>query len=423
MRMQVLSRIELLHEDDESGLYGIIDDVICEHARSKWIPLQDRIALRRSIFASVRGLDAIQELIDDETITEIMVNGQDDIFIERNGHLERAACSFDSRDKLDDIVQKIAAGANRVINEASPIVDARLADGSRVNMILPPISLCGPIITIRKFPREVMTMERLIELESLSVEAAHFLKDLVTGGYNIFVSGGTGSGKTTFLNALSEYIPLDERIVTIEDSAELQLGRIPNLVRLEVRNANVEGRNEITIRDLIKASLRMRPDRIIVGEVRDAACIDMLQAMNTGHSGMSTGHANSTSDMLSRMETMTLLGADIPLLAVRRQIASAIDIIIQLARFRDRSRRVVEITEVAGYKDGEIILNPLFKFTEKGEENGRICGALEPTGNRLLRDEKLRAAGIQAVCHEQGGTDTGSADGSGNHSRSFSAVL
>lgn len=393
LRMEVLSRISLADEDD-IALYGIIDEVICEKAHTQRISLADKNSIRKAIYASVRGLDAIQELIDDDSISEIMVNGPDDVFIEKQGHIEKTECSFDSREKLDDIVQKIAAGANRVINEANPIVDARLADGSRVNMILPPVSLCGPIITIRKFPKEVMTMQRLIELESLNLEAAQFLRDLVIGGYNIFVSGGTGSGKTTFLNALSEYIPIDERIVTIEDSAELQLGRIPNLVRLEVRNANVEGRNEITIRDLIKASLRMRPDRIIVGEVRDAACIDMLQAMNTGHSGMSTGHANSTSDMLSRMETMTLLGADIPLLAVRRQIASAIDIIIHLARFRDRTRRVVEITEVAGYEDGEVILNPLFKFSMKGEENGRIQGTLEPTGNRLIKGEKLQTAGI-----------------------------
>lgn len=355
------------------------------------------MAIRKAVYSSIRGLDVIQELIEDPDITEIMVNGSDNVFIERDGRLERVDVCFESREKLDDVVQKIAAGSNRAVNEASPIADARLADGSRVNLVLPPVALNGPIVTIRKFPAEVMTMERLVELESLTPEAAAFLKKLVTGRYNIFVSGGTGSGKTTFLNALSEYIPIDERIITIEDSAELQLRRIPNLVSLEVRRSNAEGRNEITIRDLIKASLRMRPDRIIVGEVRDSACIDMLQAMNTGHTGMSTGHANSTADMLSRMETMTLLGADIPLQAVRRQIASAIDIIIQLGRFRDRSRRVVEITEVTGFKDNEIILNPLFKFHEEGEKDGRIIGHLEATGSSLVRTGKLKAAGLQCI--------------------------
>ena len=273
-------------------------------------------------------------------------------------------------------------------------VDARLSDGSRVHMVLPPVAINGPIITIRKFPEEVMTVEKLIRIGSLHQEAADLLRKLVVSGYNIFVSGGTGSGKTTFLNALSEFIPQDERVITIEDSAELQIKGVPNLVKLEVRNANVEGQNGISIRDLIRASLRMRPDRIIVGEVRDAACIDMLQAMNTGHSGMSTGHANSATDMLSRMETLTLLGADIPLQAVRRQIASAIDIIIQLGRFRDKSRKVVEITEITGYEDQEIILNPLYRYVEEGEEDGRVVGHLEATGNRLVRREKLEAAGL-----------------------------
>jgi len=346
------------------------------------------------VFSSVRGLDVLQELIDDREITEIMVNGTDDIFIERAGRITRFDGCFESMEKLEDVVQKIAAGSNRIINEASPVVDARLPDGSRVNMILKPVAINGPVITIRKFPQEVMTVARLIEIGSLHEEAAALLQRLVASGYNIFVSGGTGSGKTTFLNALSEFIPKDERVITIEDSAELQIKGVPNLVSLEVRNANVEGRNEISIRDLIKASLRMRPDRIVVGEVRDAACIDMLQAMNTGHSGMSTGHANSAADMLSRMETLTLLGADIPLPAVRRQIASAIDIIIQLGRFRDKSRRVVEITEVSGYDNGEIILNSLYRFTEEGEKDGRVIGELRATGNSLVRTEKLESAGL-----------------------------
>ena len=358
------------------------------------MPVCDRIRARSLVYASVRGLDIIQELIDNHDVTEIMVNGTDDIFYEQGGRISRFDGCFESMNKLEDVVQKIAAGANRIINEASPIADARLSDGSRVHMILPPVAINGPIITIRKFPEEVMTIEKLINIGSLHEEAAQFLRKLVISGYNIFVSGGTGSGKTTFLNALSEYIPKDERVITIEDSAELQIKGIPNLVKLEVRNANVEGRNGISIRDLIKASLRMRPDRIIVGEVRDAACIDMLQAMNTGHSGMSTGHANSASDMLSRMETLTLLGADIPLQAVRRQIASAIDIIIQLGRFRDKTRKVVEITEICGYEDQEIVLNPIFRFIEEGEQDGRVIGHLEATGNALVRREKLEAAGL-----------------------------
>lgn len=374
-------------------MYELIDDIICEYSSTNYMSLADKVAARKLVYASIRGLDAIQALVDDQDVTEIMVNGPDDIYYEHSGRLERYEYAFSSREKLDDVVQKIAAGANRIVNEAHPIVDARLSDGSRVNIVLPPVAINGPVITIRKFPREIMTLERLIQLESLTGEAAEYLSKLVRARYNIFVSGGTGAGKTTFLNALSGCIPPDERVITIEDSAELQLG-VANLVSLEMKSANVEGRNAVTIRDLIKTSLRMRPDRIIVGEVRDEACIDMLQAMNTGHSGMSTGHANSTVDMLSRMETMSLLGADIPLQAVRRQIASAIDIIIQLSRFRDRSRRVVEITEVVGFKDNEIVLNPLFKFTEEGEEDGHIIGHLKPTGNELIRNSKWRAAGL-----------------------------
>ena len=381
-------------EPDEKHLYDIIDETIQQFSKEKYMSLEDKIRARSMVFASVRGFDVIQELIEDENVTEIMVNGADDIFYERSGRLARYDGCFESVGKLEDVVQKIAAGANRIINEASPIVDARLADGSRVNMILPPVAINGPIITIRKFPKEVMTVEKLIRIGSLHEEAAEFLRKLVIAGYNIFVSGGTGSGKTTFLNALSEFIPKDERVITIEDSAELQIKGVPNLVSLEVRNANVEGLNGISIRDLIKASLRMRPDRIVVGEVRDAACIDMLQAMNTGHSGMSTGHANSARDMLSRMETLTLLGADIPLQAVRRQIASAIDIIIQLGRFRDKSRKVVEITEVAGYEGQEIVLNPLYRFVEEGEKDGRVIGHLEATGKELIGREKLQSAGL-----------------------------
>lgn len=344
---------------------------------------------------SVKGYDILQDPIDDPEITEIMVNGQDDIFIEKNGSLSRYDGCFESREKIDDVVQKIAAGANRIINEASPIVDARLEDGSRVHMILPPVALNGPVITIRKFPHKAMTIEKLIDLNALNCEAADFLRKVVIAGYNIFVSGGTGSGKTTFLNALSGFIPEDERLITIEDSAELMITQIPNLVRLEVRNANVEGKNGISVRDLIKASLRMRPDRIVVGEVRDGACFDMLQALNTGHSGMSTGHANSAEDMLSRLEAMVLQAAEIPLPAVRKQIASAIDIIIQLGRFRDKSRKVVEITEVTGFEDNEIKLNTLYRFIETGEDEGKIIGELKSTGNKLLHREKLIEAGLE----------------------------
>ncbi len=389
-----MEQAQLCGNADGDFLEDIISEAVLELSKEKYLSLQEKTALRSYMYASIKGLDVLQELIDDPSITEIMVNGPDDIFIEKDGAITQCDICFDSDEKLSDVVQKIAAGSNRIINEASPIVDARLENGSRVNIVLPPVSLSGAVITIRKFPQEVMTIDKLIAFDSLTEEAAEFLRKLVIAGYNIFVSGGTGSGKTTFLNALSNFIPQDQRVITIEDSAELQLKSIRNLVSLEVRNSNVEGRNGISVRDLIKASLRMRPDRIIVGEVRDAACIDMLQAMNTGHSGMSTGHANSTADMISRMETMVLLGADIPLPAVRRQIASAIDIIIQLGRFRDKSRRVVEITEISGFENNEVILNPLFRFVEKGEENGHIIGRLEKTENGLIRCEKLYSAGL-----------------------------
>lgn len=389
-----MEQAQLCGNADGDFLEDIISEAVLDLSKEKYLSLQEKTALRSYMYASIKGLDVLQELIDDPSITEIMVNGPDDIFIEKDGAITQCDICFDSDEKLSDVVQKIAAGSNRIINEASPIVDARLENGSRVNIVLPPVSLSGAVITIRKFPQEVMTIDKLIAFDSLTEEAAEFLRKLVIAGYNIFVSGGTGSGKTTFLNALSNFIPQDQRVITIEDSAELQLKSIRNLVSLEVRNSNVEGRNGISVRDLIKASLRMRPDRIIVGEVRDAACIDMLQAMNTGHSGMSTGHANSTADMISRMETMVLLGADIPLPAVRRQIASAIDIIIQLGRFRDKSRRVVEITEISGFENNEVILNPLFRFVEKGEENGHIIGRLEKTENGLIRCEKLYSAGL-----------------------------
>ncbi len=391
---------------DDAELLEIIDKFITEISRDKYYGIKDRQFLRKEVFNSLRRLDLLQELIDDKSITEIMVNGIYDIFIERKGRLSRYDRVFESQERLEDVVQQIVASCNRRINEAHPIVDARLQDGSRVNIVIPPVALEGPIITIRKFPDEIMSMEKLIELGSITEEVRGFLSNLVIAGYNIFVSGGTGSGKTTFLNALSGCIPETERVITIEDSAELQLNGLKNLVRLEVRNANSEGNNSITIRDLIKTSLRMRPDRIIVGEVRDAACVDMLQALNTGHCGMSTGHANSTKDLLSRLETLVLLGTEIPLLAVRKQIASAIDIIVHLGRLRDKSRRVLEISEIVDCRDGDIQTNCLYTFRETGEdEQGNIRGALTGTGNSLIKTYKLLAAGINEIKLAGGAAD------------------
>lgn len=379
----------------EEQIYHTIDEVILQYCVKNYLPMSERRILKKQIYDSLRKLDILQELVEDDTITEIMINGAKNIFIERAGVLYRTEERFESEEKLQDIIQQIVAKSNRIINEANPIVDARLEDGSRVNVVLPPVAMDGAAVTIRKFPKHPITMDQLIAMNSITLEVSDFLKQLVIAGYNIFISGGTGSGKTTFLNVLSNFIPETERIITIEDSAELQIKNIPNLVRLEVKNANVEGKNAITIRSLIKSSLRMRPDRIIVGEVRDEAAIDMLQALNTGHDGsLSTGHANSPVDMLSRLESLVLLGADIPLLAVRKQIASAIDMIVHLGRLRDRSRRVLEITEVLDCVNGEIQVRPLYEFVEHGEdENGHIIGTLEKQ-NELLGIEKLRKAGL-----------------------------
>lgn len=394
LRKKVIDEMDLFREVTEEELYEAIDRSLIDLGRQEYICIQDKLKLRRDIFNSIRRLDVLQELIEDPEITEIMVNGPKHIFIEKAGRLYQSDQCFESTQKLEDVIQQIVSHSNRVVNEACPIVDSRLADGSRVNIVLGPIAMEGPVITIRKFPEHPITIERLIELESISKEVSEFLRQLVIAGYNIFISGGTGSGKTTFLNVLSNFIPREERIITIEDSAELQIRNIPNLVRLEVRNANTEGSHEITIRDLIKTALRMRPDRIIVGEVRDAAAVDMLQAMNTGHDGsLSTGHANSPTDMLSRLESMVLLGADIPLPAIRKQIASAIDIIVHLGRMRDRSRRLLQITEVLDCHNGEINLNPIYSFEETGEENGRVCGKLI-LQNKLSNTEKLKRAGI-----------------------------
>ena len=398
-RSRVLRAIDGSVDMDDEHLRILIERIIREYCRQEEpLTVDERRETKKDVFDSLRRLDVLQDLIEDSGVTEIMVNGPDAIFYERDGRLYQSNRHFHDRKRLEDVIQKIAAGVNRVINEANPIVDARLPDGARVNAVLPPVSLSGAALTIRKFPKNRITMEALIGMGSITEEAAEYLKVLVKAGYNIFVSGGTGVGKTTFLNVLSDFIPDNERIITIEDSAELQISNIPNLVRLEMRNANVEGNHAVTIRDLIKTSLRMRPNRIIVGEVRDAASIDMLQALNTGHTGMSTRHSNSPADMLSRIETMVLLGEEIPLLAVRKQMASAIDIIIQLARFRDKSRRVTEIVEVVDCVNGEIVLNPLFTFEEEGEDdNGNVIGRLRNLKHPLKKRGKLLAAG-EAEC-------------------------
>ncbi|MDY5845479.1 MAG: CpaF family protein [Bariatricus sp.] len=390
---QVLSRIDLTNEQTDEELLEIIHSVLEENSRRQFIPLKEKAALGKELFNAFRKLDILQELIEDDSITEIMINGTENIFLERDGRIFVSDKKFMSRGKLEDVIQQMVADCNRIVNEASPIVDARLADGSRVNVVLPPAAINGPIVTIRKFPKHRITMQQLLEYESISQEAAEFLIRLVRAGYNIFISGGTGSGKTTFLNALSDFIPKTERIVTIEDNAELQIMELPNLVRLEARNANVEGNGEISIRDLIRTSLRMRPDRIIVGEVRGKEAADMLQAFNTGHDGsLSTGHANNPRDMLSRLQMMVLMGMDIPLTAVQRQIAAGIDIMVHLGRLRDKSRKVLEIVEVLGYEKDEIRIQSLFSFRETGEKDGKIKGEWVKNFS-LQRQEKLLAAG------------------------------
>ena len=369
-----------------------------EEFRDSYITIRDKAEIADQVLSSIRGLGLLDSIIADDDITEVMINGPKDIFIEKSGRVQRLDQEFESEEKLEDVVQKIVALSGREVNEANPIVDTRLQDGSRVNVVLPPISLSGPIVTIRKFSKEPMTIEKLIAYGSITREIADKLEILVKAKYNIFIAGGTGSGKTTFLNALSNYIPNDERVITIEDSAELQITHIDNLVRLETRNANTAGVGAITIRDLIKSSLRMRPERIVVGEVRGAEALDMLQAMNTGHDGsLSTGHANSTKDMLSRLETMVLQGAEgLPLPAIRQQISSAVDIIIFLSRMRDRSRKTLEITEILDVVDGEIRLNPLYVFEE--DENStleKVSGGLKRTANPLHNKIKLQMCGFQ----------------------------
>ena len=396
IREMVSDRLDLTRNVTDEEIREAIAEIVTEESRRQYLTLMEKKELMEGVFNSMRGMDVLQPLVDDPTITEIMINGPHNVFVEQNGRLFKKNVSFGSNEKLENVILNIVSKVNRTVNEANPIVDARLLDGSRVNVVLPPIALDGPTVTIRKFPEDPMTMEKLIGYGSLTPEAAEVLERMVRAKYNIFISGGTGSGKTTFLNALSNYIPKDERVITIEDSAELQIEGVENLVRLETRNANMEGKGEVTIRDLIRSSLRMRPERIIVGEVRGAEALDMLQAMNTGHDGsLSTGHSNSTKDMLSRLETMVISGNSIPIDAIRQQIASALDIIIQLSRLRDKSRRTLEITEVVGYEKGEIVLNPLYRFVERGEdENGRIIGGLERTDRPLVNRYKFQMAGL-----------------------------
>jgi pilus assembly protein CpaF len=393
---QILMNDYTLSDMSNEHLADVISQLLEQVTQNQYLTIEERVSISDQVYGSIRGFDILDSILKDESVTEIMVNGPEEIFIEQDGKVTRLEQKFESEQRLEDTIQKIVGLAGREVNQANPIVDTRLPDGSRVNVVLRPISLKGAILTIRKFSKEPMTIEKLLQYKSITPEVAGFLKILVQAKYNILVSGGTGSGKTTFLNALSSFIPRDERVITIEDSAELQIENVDNLVSLETRNANASGAGAVTIQDLIKSSLRMRPDRIIVGECRGAEALDMLQAMNTGHDGsLSTAHANSTKDMLSRLETMVLQGADsLPLDAVRRQIGSAIDIIIQLSRMRDKSRKTLEITEVVGYQNGEIILNPLFVFEESEKSTlEKVDGTLVRTKNKLVNDYKLVMAG------------------------------
>lgn len=404
----VCQRMDMSSELSDAQIGEIIDSVIMEKSREVYMSAVTKLTLRQELFNAIRRLDLLQELIDDKTVTEIMVNGADAIFYERDGRIYTWDRHFESREKLEDVIQQIVSRSNRQVNESIPIVDARLKDGSRVNVVLDPVALNGPILTIRKFPEEAITMEDLIRWESISQEAAEYLKVLVKAGYNIFISGATSTGKTTFLNVLADYIPKTERVITIEDSAELQIHGIENLVRMEVRQADGDGVSNVTLRDLIRTSLRMRPDRIIVGEVRGEEALDMIQSMNTGHDGsLSTGHANSPQDMLSRLETMALFASDIPIQAIRKQIASSIDIIVQLEKLRDRSRRVTAIAEVLDCTEDAYILNPIFEFHEQdnlvmesssyGDIPERVVGQPERTGYHLMHRRKLHAAALESA--------------------------
>lgn len=395
LRVKVQERLDFGKDLSDQEVEDTIDEVLLGQECLVTCPVEIRRKLRKELFDSLRRLDILQIFVEDSSVTEIMINGKDHIFVEQDGRLRKLDVGFESVEKLQDVIQQIVSGCNRVVNESSPIVDARLPNGARVNIVMNPVALNGPIVTIRRFPDKPITMEKLLQNNSLSIESAELLEKLVKAKYNVFISGGTGSGKTTFLNVLSHYIPSDERVITIEDSAELQLQGLTNLVRLETRNSNVEGCREITVRELIRSSLRMRPDRIIVGEVRGAEAIDMLQCMNTGHDGsMSTGHANSAKDMLARLENMVLMGVELPLAAIRQQIASGVDIVVHLGRLRDKSRRVLEIVEILDCENSEFKLNPLFLFEEMGEDSaGGIVGKLQKKGV-LLCENKLKAAGL-----------------------------
>lgn len=403
IRKKVLEKLEYDQESSDECIQELIRQCLEEETKQDFLPYYRRVVLGKEIFYSLRKLDILQPLLENTQITEIMVNGTESVFIEENGSLKRLEIRFDSEEKLKNIIQQIVAKCNRVVNDMTPIVDARLEDGSRVNVVLNPVALNGPILTIRRFPKHPYSMEKLVQIGSLSSEAADFLQKLVYAGYNILVSGGTGSGKTTFLNALSGFISKDERIITIEDSAELQIQGIENLIRMETKNANQENGKAISIRDLIKTSLRMRPTRIIVGEVRGSEAMDMVcSAMNCGHDGsMSTVHANSAEDALLRLETMILMAAQIPISAIRQQISSGVDIIVHLGRLRDKSRRVLEIVEVSGMKQDEIQINPLYRFVENGKKDSQnVSGELINIGD-LKHVRKLYATGLEGEYREE----------------------
>ena len=395
LKEEVLEALDLLEEVTDEQVLEVIDKVLKTSVLSRTMSLNERCALRQDLFHSIRRLDILEELLADDSVTEIMINGENGIFLEREGNLEAYTGEKISKERLEELVVRITGMSNRMINEASPLADARLGDGSRVHVAIAPIALDGIVVTIRKFPKQAITLEELLERESFNREVAEFLEKAVKAKYNIFVSGSTGSGKTTLLNVLSDFIPKNERIITIEDTAELQIRNLVNLVRLEARNSVVEGCKEITIRDLLRASLRMRPDRLVIGEVRGMETVDMLQAFNTGHQGsLSTGHGNSTKDMLYRLETMVLMGMEIPAVAVRRQLASGIDLMIHLGRLRDKRRVLLEISEIAGYENDEIMLNPIFTFEETGvDDTGKILGTWKKVGE-LKHKEKLRMAGF-----------------------------
>lgn len=396
LKQYVTEHLPLSQMSDEE-LMDNIKELTAKQLSNTYCPIEKRVTIAQQVYSSIRGFGILDTIMNDDAITEVMINGPDNIFIEKNGRVTRLDQKFESQKRLEDVIQRIVGMAGREVSQGSPICDTRLPDGSRVNVVLPPVALCGPTVTIRKFSKTPMTIEKLIEYGSITKEVAEKLKVLVQAKYNIFISGGTGSGKTTFLNALSNFIPKDERVITIEDSAELQIEGIDNLVSLEARNANAAGEGEITIRELIKSSLRMRPERIIVGEVRGQEALDMLQAMNTGHDGsLSTGHANSSEDMLSRLETMVLQGAEgLPLEAIRQQIASAVDIIIHLSRLRDKTRKTMEITEIVKYENGKIIQNPLYVFEEdRYSTMTRVSGQLKRTDRPLIHTQKLRLSGI-----------------------------